>query len=169
LEEIKKSGITIVFASGNDSEDMDSYIHDESELDSVIGVSATNMHNEVTVYSNYGKNIDLLAPGGELEYGVGVLGLDDSGYFGSTMQLGLVNNNYAFTSGTSFAAPILSGVVALMVSVNPNISPNQIREILIKTADKIGYRPNYINGFDIYRAYGKINASKAVKMVKTGF
>ena len=165
LQELKDDGITIIFASGNAGTNMDYGINDESELDSVIGVGASNEYNDISKYSSYGSNIDLIAPGGNID-NLGVLGIDDSGAFGSYLQRGIVNNNYAFTNGTSFSAPITAGVVALMLSANPNLNPYQIREILINTTDKIGDDANYNNGFDRYRAYGKLNAGKAVQMAK---
>jgi subtilisin family serine protease len=141
-------------------------INDESELSSVIGVGASSEFNDVTSYSNYGKHIDILAPGGDTIQSSGLLGLNDTGINGRTNQRALVNSSYSFTNGTSFSAPITTGVIALMLSVNPTITPDQIREILIQTSDKIGRRSNYIDGFDKYRAYGKINATKAVLMAK---
>ncbi len=165
LQELKDDGITIIFASGNTGTSMDFGINDESELDSVIGIGASNEYNDIATYSNYGSNIDLIAPGGNID-NLGVLGIDDSGLFGSDIQRGIVNNNYAFINGTSFSAPITTGVVALMLSANPNLNPYQIREILINTTDKIGDDANYNNGFDKYRAYGKLNAGKAVQMAK---
>ena len=51
-----------------------------------------------------------------------------------------------------------------MYSVNPSITPKQVREILIDTADKIGGSDaTYQNGFDEKRAYGKLNAAKALE------
>ncbi len=137
--------------------------NDESTVEWVIGVGASGENNDVTDYSNYGKKIDILAPGGNTFISVGILGLDDSGTQGSTYNYGLVSNNYAFMEGTSFATPVLAGVVALMYSVNPTITPKQVRDILINTADKIGgTKANYYNGFDEKRAYGKVNAHRAV-------
>ncbi len=144
LQELKDEGVTIIFASGNDGDNMDDpSINDESELDSVIGIGASSEKNDVTTYSNYGKNIDLIAPGGDLYNGAGILGIDDNGVFGSQVQRSIVTNDYAFTHGTSFAAPITAGVVALMLSVNPTLNPYQIRDILINTTDKVGENTNY--------------------------
>ncbi len=165
LAQLKAEGITIIFASGNAGIDMDSTINDESELESVIGVGASDEDNDFANYSSYGSNIDLIAPGGDLD-NLGILGLDDSGSFGSSMQRSLVTNDYAFTNGTSFSAPITTGVVALMLSVNDKLTPEQIREILISTTDKVGNNANYVGGFDKYRAYGKLNATKAVLMAR---
>ncbi len=159
IEDIKNSGITVVFASGNQSLDLDSSeYNDESELDSVIGVSASNEYNTIATYSNYGEKIDILAPGGDfgIYFGVGMLGIDDIGESGSDIQQGLVNNNYAFTNGTSFSAPIVSGVVALMLSVNPFLTPDEIREIIVESADEIV-------GNKITK---KINALQAVNLAK---
>jgi len=181
IANLKERNITIFFASGNngptpdnDNQNLDAPgINDESELPSVIGVGATNEYNRWATYSNYGTNIDLLAPGGEA---IGLLGLDDSGAKGVAYTRYIFRNGYelevddahAFKIGTSFACPLAAGVGALMLSANPALTPDQVRSILIQTADKI--ESNYVyydeNGFNQKRAYGKINAAKAVMMAK---
>lgn len=169
LADLKAAGINIVFAAGNSSLDLDTNWGDESELDSVIGVGATSVLNDVTDYSNYGSSLDIIAPGGGGTSNnnnlLGILSIDLYGEPGDEQTLGLVDDSYGFTSGTSFAAPTTSGVIALMLSVNPNLTPEQIRQILINTADKVGgANANYdINGFDTYRAYGKLNAGAAIQ------
>lgn len=169
LKDLYDSGITVVFASGNDGKNLDEDVEDESEVEWVIGVGASGENNDVTSYSNYGKNVDIIAPGGDTQLSSGLLGLDDMGEQGNSNQLDKVNNNYAFTDGTSFATPIVAGVIALMYDVNPDISPQKIREILIETADKVGTEvdADYTNNnFDTKRAFGKINAGKAVLEAK---
>ncbi len=143
LQELKDRGITIVFASGNDGYNLD-YRRgkDISELPSVIGVGASNELNRQATYTNYGKNIDILAPGGNTNRSRGVLALFE-------------NNSYDYTAGTSIATPITAGVIALMLSVNLSLTPDQIREILIQSSDEIGrYSIN------------KINATNAVKLAR---
>lgn len=181
LAALKDQNITIFFASGNNGPTLESSnqnldapgITDESELPSVIGVGATNELNQLASYSNYGKNIDILAPGGEY---LGLLGLDDTGLKGIPYTSYEFNNGYilnidnahAFETGTSFACPIAAGTGALMLSVNPSLTPNQIRDILIQSSEKI--ESDYVyydeNGFNLKRAYGKINAAKAVEIAK---
>jgi len=140
LQELKDSGIIIIFASGNDGYDLDYRRNkDISELSSVIGVGASDESNSRAWYSNYGENIDIVAPGGDTK---GVLALFE-------------NNSYDYIVGTSIATPITAGVVALMLSVNSSLSPDQIREILIKSSDKIG---RY--------SISKINATNAVKLAR---
>ncbi len=152
LKEIKESGIITVFASGNGNQNLDTFgIDDESEDENVIGVGASSEYNDVTTYSDYGSNIDILAPGGE---NMGVFVLSD-------------NNNYQSVEGTSFSSPTVAGVIALMKSLKPILNFSQIYEAITKTADKIGGDfANYENGFDLYRAYGKINAAKAINYIK---
>ncbi|MGP2657844.1 S8 family peptidase [Malaciobacter sp. WC5094] len=179
IEELKDDGIIVVFSSGNGDKntglalDLDQAgNNDPSELTTVIGVGATSVLNDVTSYSNYGSAIDVIAPGGgSLNDGLlGILSLDQSGNAGrnSNSQLSYTNenlNNYTLTSGTSFAAPTTSGLVALILSVNPNLTFDQVRNILISTTDKIGgSNADYTTGnFDTKRAYGKINAKKAIE------
>lgn len=165
------ANITLLFASGNDGKTLDTTgLNDESEVEWVIGVGASGENNDVTSYSNYGEYIDVIAPGGDTDTSSGILGLDDMGTKGNPEnQFELVNNNYGFETGTSFATPVTAGVVALMYAVNPNITPLQVKNILIQTADKIGTDTgaNYnTQGFDTKRAYGKINAQKAVAEAK---
>jgi len=173
VSELKKmydAGITVLFASGNEGSSLDvPSINDESEVEWVIGVGASGENNDVTSYSNYGKNLEIIAPGGDTQESSGILGLDDMGENGQSNQKNIVNNNYSFVDGTSFATPVTAGVVALMYGVNPNITPAQVKEILIKTADKVGQDVDAdysANNFDIKRAYGKVNAGRAVAEAK---
>lgn len=170
IQELKDKNITVVFSAGNDSSNLDSDgTTDESELSSVIGVGASSVENDITSYSNYGSQIDLIAPaGGNTTDGlIGILSLDLTGTNGinTSSQLDLVNYNYSFVQGTSFSAPTVSGVVALLLAVKPTLTADEIRQILIDTADKVGIAngANYsVNNFDEKRAYGKINAGNAM-------
>ena len=174
VQEMKDAGINVVFAAGNNALNLDIF-DDESELESVIGVGATSVSNDVTTYSNYGSAMDILAPGGDTD--IGILSLDQLASDGYNPYPDpnlfiegndLVTNNYSFTVGTSFASPVISGVIALMLSENPNLTPEEIRTILISTTDKVGTNANYVDDgsgytFDTYRAYGKVNASAAIQ------
>lgn len=174
IQSLKDDGITVVFSSGNQGYNLDDNWNDESELTSVIGVGASSVLNDVTYYSNYGSNIDIIAPGGGGKDGeqslLGILSLDLYDTDGDNITLNLVDNYYTFTAGTSFATPTITGVIALMLSQNPNLTPDEIRTILIETADKVGgevYTDLAGDGttstFNIKRAYGKVNASAAVQ------
>ncbi|CAA6821089.1 MAG: Alkaline serine protease, subtilase family protein [uncultured Sulfurovum sp.] len=170
LKSLYDANITVLFASGNDGKSLDvAGTNDESEVEWIIGVGASTEANDVGSYSNYGQNIEVIAPGGDTEQSSGLLGIDDTGEHGGTNQLNLVTNNYSFIDGTSFATPITAGVVALMYATYPNITPAQVKDILINTTTKVGtdVDASYdANGFDSKRAYGKINAGLAVSEAK---
>ncbi len=165
IEAIYNAGITVVFAAGNDAKNLDEPgIDDESELPWVIGVGASGEHNDVTTYSNYGSALDLIAPGGDARDNLGILSTDRSGSAGFHNQKDLVDDQYAFFDGTSLSAPIVTGAVALMLSVNPNLSPSQIRTLLIGTTQKVGgENADYGGGADLFRGYGKLDVAAAVR------
>jgi hypothetical protein len=108
-------------------------------------VGATSKNNQRASYSHYGTGLDIVAPG-------------DSIF--ST----ILNNLYNALPGTSFAAPQVAGVVALMLSVNPDLTPSQIKNALTSTCTKLsGY--SYNNGWNSEVGYGLLNAFAAVLSV----
>jgi len=151
-------GILIIFASGNDGYNLDSpYYQDESESPYVFSVGASSEIDTVTSYSNYGKSLDIVAPGSE--YGT-IVTTDVTGAKGYT------GYNYTFDfAGTSAAAPIVAGVAALVFSANPNLTAKEAMEVLEKSADKIGDL-EYVEGRNDHYGYGRVNAYKAVLMAK---
>jgi len=70
-------------------------------------------------------------------------------------------NKYQHVDGTSFAAPIVSSIVAQMIEANPQLTPGAIKNILISTADRIASAPAIRQGF------GVVNARRAVELAKT--
>ena len=148
-------GIVIVFASGNDNINN---IGDESDIDEVISVGATDKDNLRALYSNFGTRLDLVAPGG---YYLGLSTTDPMGSAGLASldkDYLLFNDREAFI-GTSAAAPIVSGIIALMLQYNPNLTVKEIETILHKTSDKIGNPPYDASGCNNYYGHGKINVT----------
>ena len=138
------NGVTIVCSSGNTGYSQIDY---PASNEHTIAVGAINSTNELIVSSNYGNGLDLVAPGSGIK---------------STARS---KDNYYFTdSGTSFAAPHVSGVIALMLSVNPYLTPSGIKNILINSTIKIHYGPNTYNssGWSEKYGYGLVNACEAV-------
>lgn len=154
-------GTVIVFACGNDTADMG---NDESAIPEVISVGATDKYNLIAAYSNFGINLDVVAPGG---YYLGITTLDSTGSDGGAF----INENYLLYNdsngfkGTSASAPIVSGVIALMLEKNPNLSRIEVENILKNSADKIGTVSYDINGRNNYYGYGKINLTKAMDLI----
>ena len=149
VKDFYNQGITIVFACGNEGINLDdNRRRDESELPWVIGVSSSNQQGVLANFSNYGNNIDIMAPGERIYT--------------------LSNDYYEFRRGTSFSAPIVAGVAALMLSANPSLTPTQIRQIIFDTARKTPpesdrYTRRNGNCFSLYHAHGLINAGRAVR------
>jgi subtilisin family serine protease len=97
--------------------------------------------------SSYGNHIDIVAPGNFI--------------YGLSHQS---NSNYnAYWGGTSQAAPLVSGVCALLLAQNPSLTPTAIRTILRNSAeDQVGDPNEDVPGFDIYHGYGRLNAYQAL-------
>ena len=154
-------GTSIVFSAGNSDADMG---NDESAIPEVISVGATNKNNVRASYSNYGENLDIVAPGGEY---LGITTLDVMGSDGSAsvnQNYLLYNDSLAF-GGTSASAPIVSGVIALMLEKNPNLTRVEIETILKNSADKIGGVVYDINGHNDYYGHGKVNLTNAMNQI----
>lgn len=157
-----KKGIVVVFAAGNDDKPMG---NDESAMDGVIAVGSSDEDNLRAFYSNFGENLDILAPGGDL---LGITTLDNQGEDGQSNSLEyldymLFDDENSF-GGTSAAAPMVSGAIALLLEANPNLTRTQIEEILQNSSDKIGNNI-YIEGRNDYYGYGKLNLKKALEEV----
>ncbi|VAW27861.1 hypothetical protein MNBD_BACTEROID06-1308, partial [hydrothermal vent metagenome] len=100
-----------------------------------------------------GPELDLVAPSGFRFGDVGVRTLDRMGVAGNN------NGNYRNDfDGTSAACPVVAGVAALVLSANPNLTPQEVRDILINTAVDMG-----AGGFDNNFGFGRVNAFAAVE------
>jgi len=121
-------GITraIVIAAGNETDDIVNHV--PANCTGIISVGATTSTGNRAVYSNFGATLTLSAPGGEYPLLDGIYALIDSG---KTVPAG---DAIAIGNGTSFSAPMVSGVISLMLAVAPNLSVAQVRSILTSTA-----------------------------------
>lgn len=135
-----EQGILFVAAAGNNSTDNDRRPHYPSNYDlpNVISVAALDRSDSLASFSNYGaKTVHVAAPGREIV---------------STW----LGNAYREASGTSMATPYVSGIAALIIASEPNISVEKLRERLIKSTDKI----DALNGKTV--SGGRIDAAKAL-------
>jgi subtilisin family serine protease len=135
IEALVDAGVTVVVAAGNDG--LDSSTSVPAAFDAVITVSAltdtdgapggngpslifpgAGKFNDDTVakFSNYGADVDVIAPGVNVE----------SLALGGTTRVG---------SGTSYAAPLAAAVAAIYLSANPGASPAEVRDALIQTGE----------------------------------
>jgi len=100
-----------------------------------INVGATGFGGDRAYYSNYGRGVDISAPGGD-DQKPGGAPTETNGEILSTMNDGidaLGKPNYDLAEGTSMATPLVTGIAALMYSVKPNITPDQIWEAFKNT------------------------------------
>jgi subtilisin family serine protease len=158
-------GCVVLFATGNDNASSITY---PSSLSNVIAVGASSMCDERKSFTscdgeywwggNYGTGLDVMAPGVQI-YTTDISGT--AGYNSGDYQSDF--------NGTSSATPNTAGVVALILSVNPNLTAQQARNVLETTCDKVGgytYQSNVSgqpNGtWSTDAGYGRINACAAV-------
>ncbi len=157
-------GAVVVFAAGNGGDDAigDPIGNDESGIPEVLAVGATNIYNERTAYSNYGPQLDLMAPGGEY---YGITTTDRSGQDGDSSGDYLEYNSQLAFGGTSAAAPIVSGIAALLLEANPSLTREDVFDAMMCNADKIGPYA-YENGRNDYYGYGKVNTNNSLNAVR---
>ncbi|MGD9886475.1 MAG: S8 family serine peptidase [Bacilli bacterium] len=134
LEYARSKGVLIVAASGNDSVSTPYY---PASFDTTISVSAIDQTKLLASYSNYGPNISVSAPG-------------------TNIYTTVKGNTYGYGSGTSLAAPQVSGVLALM-SAYLTISDEEIMERLLLTSSDLG-----LLGKDDAYGYGLVNSYDAL-------
>ncbi len=136
-----EAGILFVAAAGNDSTDNDKRPHYPSNynLPNVVSVAALDRNDQLASFSNFGvKTVHIAAPGREII---------------STW----LNDDYREASGTSMATPYVSGTAALILSGEPDMAVEKLREKLLKSVDKI----DSLNGK--VETGGRINAAKALE------
>jgi serine protease len=137
-------GIVIVAAAGNGVDDGNGGTVAVNAADTfpahcsnVVAVGATGPSNTRAPYSNFGTTIDLMAPGGDLSRTLTVGGdTFPAGVLSTAGALngGSIDATYLLYQGTSMATPHVAGVMALMLSADPTLTPAQLVDRLAATA-----------------------------------
>jgi serine protease len=123
---ITSRGVSIVVAAGNQARGSLSF---PANCPGVIAVVASNSLGDRASYSNFGPGSLISAPGGDFSVG-SVEAPSSQGGVATTWIDAAGASAYTSTQGTSMAAPIVSGLVAIMYSMQPSISSSKVRKIL---------------------------------------
>ena len=133
-------GIVLVAAAGNDNVSSQFY---PAAYNNVISVASTTTGDAKSSFSNYGNWIDISAPG-------------------SAIYSTIPGNGYAYKQGTSMASPMVAGLAGLMLSLNPSLTPADIENCILTTADDVDTpNPSYTGQLGA----GRINALEAMNCI----
>ncbi len=138
----QSKGAIVVAAAGNNGDNSPVY---PADYPGVVAVSATTPSDTLASFSSYGSHTFVGAPGTNII---------------STYN----NGGYATMSGTSMAAPEVSGLLGLALS-SGNITDSTLLNDLKTTSDKVGPYPYNSNGWNQYFGYGRIDAAKLLQKV----
>ena len=138
------SGALMVAAVGNDELNIDlepDYAY-PARYPHVLGVGATvNSNDRIAYFSNFGRSVDVFAAGADI-------------------ATTTVDEKYDKVDGTSFSTPLVSGIVALVMTERPDLEPEEVRELIRLTADNIDSANN--SSFAGLLGSGRANANAAL-------
>ncbi len=155
-------GCVIVFAAGNDDDDVQYYT--PANYSKTISVAATDSNDARAEFSNWGDLIDVAAPGVDIlslraedtDMYLGAMSYEPGAHFVPAFR---EDARYYRANGTSMACPHVAGLAALILSNNPDLNSEEVRQIIRTSADDPGD-----DGFDIYYGHGRIDANQALRV-----
>ncbi|PTX58276.1 subtilase family protein [Melghirimyces profundicolus] len=134
IQTAHRKGIMLVAAAGNQG--ISGTVDYPARYEETIGVTSVSKDGKLSAFSNTGEGVDLAAPGDKIS----------SAWLNGTTRV---------MSGTSMAVPHVSGTVALLLYLRKNLTPAQVRDLLIHSARPIQTHPQY----------GKLNAFQSVQLL----
>lgn len=130
-----QSGLIMVAAAGNDS--IEHKMQYPAIYPETIAITSLNERNSISNFSSFGQGVDFIAPGDQIL---------------STWN----NGGYKLQSGTSMAAPHVTGAIAQILNKWGDLTPDQVKQHLKLTAQQLSLRPEY-------QGAGLIDVAKALK------
>jgi|GEM_PF-978101 len=161
VEDAYNAGVAVIAAAGNES--LPSMDYPAAYQPYVLSVGATGYNKELAYYSNYGSQLDVVAPGGDDSV---VTNSASPNYYedwitqetinGYNSTTGTTDYGYAlwWYEGTSMATPHVSALAALLVCQNSSLTPAQVYDRIERTADSLGAASTY--------GYGLIDPAAAI-------
>jgi subtilisin family serine protease len=168
IQYAEEKGVLLVHAAGNDNEDLgenENYptnfykmTDDQPFVNNMITIGASTNNSEAlrADFSNFNKRlVDFFAPGDKIY---------------STV----VDGKYKYEQGTSMASPVVAGAAAVLLAYMPTLTPEQLIESLVKTANKSNVKTSLPNGENVSfelvsKAGGVIDLKKAAEYAYTHF
>lgn len=144
VQNARQLGVVTIASMGNDSSSEKRY---PAAFGDVIAVGATERDDDLTNFSNWGDHIDVVAPGLDIV---------------TIVRGGAVGYGYL---GTTYSTSIIAGLASLMLSIDPTLTPDEIRALIQDGADdRVGdYRD--VNGFDIHYGFGRVNVERTFELL----
>lgn len=159
------AGVLLVAAAGNDSLDLDPTQTFPGKFSlnqpNVITVAATDNQDNIAFFSNIGTSVQIAAPGVNI---LSTLPTYDLATLQATGEIvPSTENIYGYESGTSMAAPMVAGAIALMKAAKPDASAMELKAALLSGADYISALDKPISsGSPLVSTSGRLNVNKAI-------
>ncbi|KCZ62068.1 hypothetical protein HY36_16390 [Hyphomonas atlantica] len=158
LEYAAEKNVLIVVAAGNEGQELADYAFVNHPA--VITVAAIGENGERAPFSNWGPQISIAAPGEDI-LSLRARGTDTLLNLTVAYQRGSAivgpDKRYYQATGTSFAAPLVTGAASLLWSRDPSLSAQQVRQLLLQSAQDIGAA-----GIDQFTGYGALDVGAAL-------
>ena len=148
----KAHGVLIVAGAGNDGQQSQYLFPAGFPSDNIITVGAVDGNGLLAPYSNWGVQIDIAAPGGT-----------DADMISSIYMYNPKSYLYSKATGTSLATSLVSGLAAQILSINPQLSPDELIDIIISTGDDSRALQWKVKSASVINALNAVLAAKKLR------
>jgi subtilisin family serine protease len=158
-------GVVVVVSAGNEGNVPWKVVSAPADGFDVIAVGAVTSANTIAGFSSRGPTAD-----GRTKPEVMAMGISA---YAATPSSDKLQNTYSFVSGTSFSCPSTAGVAALLLSAHPRLTPAEVREALLATADRAGSPDNeygwgLVNAYEAVLYHGAAFSNKPTALINQG-